>query len=368
MKKILFVNDTSKSKNIGCQITMEVINKALPHFSKKKVDRLPLSVINETKFLKKTKGLLPDKDTSFNQVVKNWRGIEFPNVKKIFEYVKKNDVIIINGEGSVISNKPHTKMIAMIIYIAKQVYTNKKVVLFNFTSDLGYEGKWLGRTVYPMCDYIFVREKQSLQEVSKLNSKVKFIPDIGLMLFDYDKIKKGKYVLLGGSSFFNKVSFTKSQDLACQTYQKIINQYPDIQFVGGSWHKDEWLSKLAGSNYTYVKVRDYKHYAYLLKNAICNITGRHHGIVLSACLNIPFLAFEANCYKTLGDVKSYIYNRKIQSTVFSYTNFYDKQFFMKMNNIFKHELLYKETLLKNKEVNKILFDTLEKAILDVLKT
>jgi len=355
MKKLLFINDTSKSLNIGCQVTMHCINRWLNN-CKYEVTRFPLEIINSKWFKKIPKGILYD-DWGLNELYNNWIDHGSDPMKEYINYVLDNifdcDFIIANGEGSIIRDKRHTRTLLYILYIAKKIF-GKKIILFNFTSDLQEEGSYLGEIIYPLLDWVSTREMESYSEVKKYNANVQFIPDMVLTLRNYKEVKEGKYILLGGSSYFNTVERKKNIKYAIALYQDLVNNYPQYKFIGCAWNKDDWLSKIEAFNYEYVEARNWKHYARLVRDSIMNITGRHHGIILSYVFNIPYLAFEANCHKTKGDASTYIY-RENPYEPFSYL---DKSLdiIKAMNNLLDNECQYKNNILNEKKKMYKLYD------------
>ena len=97
MKKILFINDTSKSKNLGCQATMYCINHLLSEFKDYNIKRFPLEYTN-SKWLKKTPRKLPTLIWTMDMTYNEWLEDSNKNkdllTSKILKMINNCDIIL----------------------------------------------------------------------------------------------------------------------------------------------------------------------------------------------------------------------------------------------------------------------------------
>ena len=239
MKKAILINDTSDERHIGCD-----------------------NVIKNIKYLCRKNNI--EITTTFTRADIN------KHSAKCFESMKTCDIIIINGEGS-LHDKYGRKWF---IKVLKLIPKNKKAVLIN--SVWHNMGKI---TELNKLSLVSVRELNSYESLTKTHPKLKKVRIVPDVLFYIQQMPKKLNIGYGDS-----VSSDITDKLKCHA-----NYFP-LQYnkVG----KPKYPSELAKNDI----------YSYLnwLKSLDLHITGRFHGVCLSAMAGTPFLALASNARKIEG--------------------------------------------------------------------
>ncbi len=247
MKKAILINDTSQECHLGC---VQVINN---------IEKLcEANLINI--FARYTRHHIAD------------------NVRRdLKENIKKADIIIINGEGS-LHHHPRRNTRWFPIFL-KMIPDKKKTVLINtLWQDMGKLGediKYLDKL-----NLISVRESLSYKNLLSIYpypDKVLLIPDL-IFATEIEEMKIGY-----GDSVHHKIK---------DILKKKKNFLPLSYIDRGHYNE---IRKVA--------LPSLQAYINWLKSLDLYVTGRFHGVCISALAGIPFLALTSNSHKIEGILK-----------------------------------------------------------------
>ena len=248
--KILIINDTSISSQMGCQAVMSAFRD--------------LTKGHNVRFLA-TASLLGIR----------WKGPG--SEKKILEQIPLgvrdeilwSDIVILNGEGSI----HHNNHIADLAILSMANSLGKKTWMVNavFERNDGFH-KTLGKI-----DKFIVRERHSLDCARGITDRVKEMPDV---FWNHDMSVRG-----GDRTYITCYHNARKKDVGL-VLDELRKEYDYIS-LGGGWGID-WKERLVEK----------------IDDAGLIITGRHHGVYLAAKLGIPFIAMGSNTHKVEGIIKS----------------------------------------------------------------
>ena len=272
---ILLIGDTIKSKNLGCQLVSHSFREGFKkYFSEESVTYLDLF-----------------KPTS---------------------YVSPNyDKVIVNGEGAI------SKSVNENIYnpVVKCLEEGIPTHFTNFTYDpriirgkeftpsinYGFEKEWMD--VFKRCVTVSVRDPISYQYLKERGIKeVKLYPDIGFTIGNNNSKERSNRVLLGLGSITKRADINKNQikmlinNITELNYEVYLLDWPSHPHSDGYY-----LQGLANNQNVFYKQVTFQEYFELCQTSKLNITGRHHGVVMSAAAQCPYITFETNMWKTEGD-------------------------------------------------------------------
>lgn len=182
-----------------------------------------------------------------------------PNNQSYHHYkkqLKKVDLVIVNGEGSI-----HDDLRPDLLEIAKEYPSVLVNSVFQNNTILNGINHFL---------HISVRESYSAKELKKIGIHAEIIPDIifsNNFIKNYITSQKNNQVLITDSVLNEDENYLFQR---YNNYIQLISNRPDKETI-------KIISK---------------------SSAIC--TGRLHGVVLAAMLNIPFSAYSSNTHKIKG--------------------------------------------------------------------
>ncbi|MCK4442719.1 MAG: polysaccharide pyruvyl transferase family protein [Sulfurovaceae bacterium] len=277
--KTVVINDTSYEAHHGCQTVMNNIFKLL------KLQKIEI--------------------LATNPVARDW------NHKEFIDNLKKADIVIINGEGTLHHSQKRAKILSEIIPFSKNL--NKKVILINATIEDNDE--YIMNNIR-LADLIFVRESMSHNYLLKKNIQSTVVPDMTFYTDIVPKHREKKYIAYTDSVYnelsiellnesrnrtdaifippLKLTSFDKSikiffRDRLKWILFKIINmlkidmEYERLIYLYFTNNFNDYLDKLYESK--------------LL------IAGRFHSICFGILTQTPFVALKSNSFKVEGLLK-----------------------------------------------------------------
>jgi exopolysaccharide biosynthesis predicted pyruvyltransferase EpsI len=186
------------------------------------------------------------------------------------------DLLIINGEGTIHKYPRNTKWLPIVI---NNTSANVKIILINTLwqemDELPHLKRHLNRI-----SLISVREQASYNDLIRVYNrpdKIVITPDV-IFATSFDKQKIGY-----GDSVRKEIR---------KRLRKQKNYFPMSYIEQGCYHDIESLN--IPSLHSYIS---------WLKGLELYVTGRFHGVCLSAMANTPFLAFKSNSHKIQGILK-----------------------------------------------------------------
>jgi len=246
IKKVLLINDTSHEAHIGSRSVINVIRQLC---AKYKI------------FLH---------NTLTRQQIKEF---EKEDLKEIIE---RNDIVLINGEGS-LHHHPRTAT-KFFPEIMKLIPIEKKTVLINaLWEKMNYKGI---KEDIKKLDLISFRESLSYNDFHSNfeHDNTRIVPDL-IFYNNFDNI--------------NKIGYSDSVKKEMRDTFKRKDTYMPLNYI----HVGTYLSP---KELTYPSLNSY---ILWLKNLELFITGRFHGVCLSVLAGTPFLAYKSNSHKIQGLLK-----------------------------------------------------------------
>jgi len=245
-----------------------------------------------------------------------------------YDLLEWADIIYINGEGNVVNGTDKYGVyrigalyILFLAYVAKKHF-NKYCAIINHTVDPNNEdAEEIIKNVYPLLDYIAVREPYSIKTLHKMGIKnVELVPD-ALFTFVPDTDKNSwkpsdilnkeidftrPYICIGDSSGIKSRTNEVKWDVY-DIYSKLIKQLrtitPQIVFVDGFNGGHESINRIVKENKIgriNLENCNYKELYHVLSNAEIFISGRWHASILSLLAGTPILLWGADSHKTRG--------------------------------------------------------------------
>lgn len=263
---------------------------------------------------KHEKETVPDRADQFDEAAS--RMLDGKILPFELDLVKECDAVVVNGEGAIYPGSGRfARYPLFLMYVIKR-YLNKPCCIVNHTVETDDdEVEDMIRLVYPLLDYVAVREPWSARELDRigLKRKVAVVPD-ALFSFrpqedwspppalrreiDFEK----PFICLGDSSALPRVSWDVSL-----VYQKLIRQLQGIcdQIVLVDGNSEctgvfRELTQELGMARVTVENCSYADLHHVFAHSLLYLSGRWHPSILSAMAGTPFVLWGANSHKTQG--------------------------------------------------------------------
>jgi hypothetical protein len=313
IQKILLVNDTTDDNNLGCKATTnalyELIEERLPNFE----------VMGAIKLFHTERPeiapYIPTNPDELDMFCSNWlKDMQNGVISYEMDKLKRCDVVLVNGEGSIYKDVLKCRYQLFICYLAKK-YLNKKVYIVNHTADISLIHDMAVR-VYSLLDGIVAREPYSKAHLESFGIKnITLAPDA---VFKYDipnteklsgRLPVGfdinkKFMIIGGTSLNNPLYEQWFGKWSLEDFYKMILSIRDltgIQVLLSDVGGDDFLRNLDKAQDIFYGKFSYTDYMILCTKALVHLSGRHHGSCLAAISGCPLLGLTANTHKMEGD-------------------------------------------------------------------
>jgi len=296
--KILLVCDTSTNPNLGCQAnTAAMYQNILKYQPKADINCVTLRDL----LLNKPIQMATRTHRKGKPVNRTSTGISLGSY----------DHMIINGEGGM-GEYGGGRLSAVssgvfdLIHRAKK--SKAKVHMVNYTHNIrSGPNNVTAKHAYGICDSVCVREPLSYDRVRPLHDQVKLFPDLASTHTKPD-VERENIIMVGGGTCL-KVTPT---EVAYAAYERIIKhlmEYKDYQIIVVGWPSmkkgdDEFFNGFM-SKYKlpvkHINLTYYQDYIDLCAKSVLNVTGRHHGVVMSFLAGCPMVPIDAKSCKVRGD-------------------------------------------------------------------
>lgn len=233
------------------------------------------------------------------------------------------DIVVFNSEGNVVNGidqwgryKEGPRYILFLEYLAKKM--GKKAAVINHTVDPDSEdGIEMVQHVYPMMDYVSVREPLSVGKLEEfgVKRKVAYIPDA---LFSYvpepnwepsEELKSiidfsKPYICLGDSSGISSLASTVKWDLyyvfsdLIAELRKICPQVVVVDGFSGGLRELNELVKQEKLPCVNLHNCPYEDLIEVLGRAKCFVSGRWHASIMGLLSGTPFILWGSDSHKT----------------------------------------------------------------------
>ncbi len=270
MKNILVLNDSIESTNFGCQLVSQSLRKTI-------------------------KQVYPDSTVTY-----------IPMGERNYKPKPGYDLVIVNGEGSF---GHHSKTPEGFIHLTPMMKSfmdsGIDVHLVNLSIQCSLDILKDNEFFLSRCKVVALREPISYLYLLKNTSltNLKLYPDLGTNYFEEEKVEKDLDFCFGFGALAKEHESIRPQ---IDAYFKALNIMTEegytSKYLGfpGNPFSD---GKLATGKLDGIEIEEetFVEYYNSVKQAKINLTGRHHGAVMSFLGKTPFLSFNANMWKTEGD-------------------------------------------------------------------
>jgi polysaccharide pyruvyl transferase WcaK-like protein len=242
-----------------------------------------------------------------------------------FLLFKESDLVIINGEGNIVNGTDQNgkyriggRYILFLGYFIKK-YMDKYCALINHTVDPDNNAaREMIKIVYPLLDYISVREPLSVEKLRSIGfkGKVDFIPDA---LFSYTppdrwfppawlkkKIDFNKpYICIGDSSGIRTSTGHSVSWNIVEVFSDLIKKLRKISsqiiFIDGFSFGNEKINRVCRrNNLIQINIEncEYHDIYFILQKASLFMSGRWHASILALLGGTPIISWGADSHKT----------------------------------------------------------------------
>ena len=316
---ILLLNDTSNWYHFGCTATSYALIEGIKRFGHK-VTTLPItSTYNISSF--------PNSLIGFND--KNNINKFIQDNSEIIELLKKNDILVINGEGTLHGLNKAPLGLLYLAYITK-IEFGKVVQILNHsaypehnTTISNNEASTIYKLVYSIVDFISIREPFSYNTMKKLgiNATESFdcLPLYIKNHYFRSNIKKSQEIIIAGSATWLQLNIPSKEKGNINEYTiglmglneyllKMISRGFKIKFLYGAnsypAKDDQEFIEYMQSNflldlevYNATSLNDWLR---VIEEATLLISGRFHHTIAAACFGTDFIALNSNTPKMEG--------------------------------------------------------------------
>ena len=317
-QKVLLLNDTTKWYHFGCAATSLSIKEEITKLGYK-LTSLP---ITETYKL-----------FNFPKNYRDFSKIEFFDIfaesnKEILSAIQKNDIIIINGEGTLHGVGPAPLSLLYVAYIAKK-FLRKHIEIINHSvypqDDLSIDKSEITKLyqlVYKTIDFEAIREPLSLSLMKKLSvTALESFDCLPLYIKNHYKphgTKDHKTLLIGGSAAGHLNIFSNDQGNS-HKFEQELSQFIDyinkmselgykIEFLYGAQDhpsKDDkeliaFIETKLKTKWTVTTAKTLDEWLYNIEKATILVSGRFHHTIAAACLGTNFIVLNSNTPKIDG--------------------------------------------------------------------
>lgn len=267
---IAIYNDTIGSSNFGCQLVSHSLRRALTD-------------------------IYPDSS------------LEFIPMGELRACTSIPDLIIINGEGSFGHITAIPAGFDLLRFVLDSYKGKAPIYLVNTSVQVPLTFISQAENLLKQCDLVTLRESLSynfLKENTSL-SNLKVFPDLGTYYFkDREQTGKDVDITFGLGAI---LKFIRPTSIKIKEYVEIFNELAQdnysiavLDFPGNPMSDLKALSPFLSPKILNVN-GTFEDYFNIVSRAKLNVTGRHHGAVMSFIGRTPFYTFESNMWKTEGD-------------------------------------------------------------------
>ncbi len=260
---------------------------------------------------------------------------------RIFPYearcLRDCDCVVINSEGHIVRGvmpdgryRPGALYVLFMAYMARKHF-GKYCAIINHTVDPGNaDAEEMIRTVYPMLDYVSVREPLSIDELRRIGyqGEVRFCPDALFTLRPREhwepsaELKRlvdfsRPFICLGDSAGMRSDASTVKWNVA-DVYSELIDRLREVcrqvVVVDGFARTHEGVNRAARRkkaakldlvNCPYTELIE------VLKRSVMLVSGRWHASIMATLGGTPFLLWGADSHKTRALCHLYDYPTRL---------------------------------------------------------
>ncbi len=250
----------------------------------------------------------------FDEFAHMWLSQQEPS--GMLPILQESDLVVFNGEGSILQRAPKGTRPLFLLYLAKH-YLGKPCAIINHTAHLETSVPVLlamARRVYPMMDYVSVREPASRRNLieNQVLDDVEVVPDALFADALHDDVSgrvsmtryggsSNRQVCISGSSL-SRLASPWRPDASFEDLVAALRERDLEPVLVAKDESDQFLRNVAQRTGTPFFGAEHTHdeLTALLEKSRLFISGRYHPNILSAMAGCPFLPLTANSHKIEG--------------------------------------------------------------------
>jgi polysaccharide pyruvyl transferase WcaK-like protein len=253
---------------------------------------------------------------------------------ELINKISVNEIVIINGEGTLHGLRPAPLCLLYVAYIAKK-FLHKNVQIINHSvypqDDLSLTDPkiiTIYKEVYNSLDFIAIREPLSFELVKNLGIPCEESFDcLPLYIKDHYKTsehkKEKKILLIAGSAAWLHLNILADDRGNIEEFEKELGQFIayidematrgyEIKFLYGAQEypakDDRELISFIKPRLNYfceiITAKSLTEWLSIVEQASLLVSGRFHHSLAAACLGTPFIALNSNTPKIMGLMKA----------------------------------------------------------------
>ena len=321
-KKVLLINDTTYWYHFGCTATSKALKLAI------EATGATLQAISITETYKIV-GAPTTKDGFLNK--DNFQSFVDAN-RDLMEAIRDNDILVINGEGTLHGLRQAPLSLLYIAFAAKK-FLGKNVEIINHSvypqDDLKLDKPEITEIyelVYNHIDYSAIREPESFNLMKRLG--VPAVQSFDCMPFyirekyKFHKTKDTRTLLVAGSAAWLHLNILSSERGNIDEFEdglsgfiqylhKMSEQGYRIEFLyGAAEHpaKDDrefmaFIEPRLSTSWTVIEAKSLDEWLGHIERANLLVSGRFHHTIAAACLGTNFIILNSNTPKVEGMAK-----------------------------------------------------------------
>ncbi|MDX8430423.1 MAG: polysaccharide pyruvyl transferase family protein [Candidatus Algichlamydia australiensis] len=315
-QSLLLLNDTSECYHWGCTGTSQAMREEIQEIG---YALESISILD----LRNLEGV-PSSFSLFDEKEK-FQLFKQSN-PSLCERLKKSDIVVINGEGSIHMMRPLPRALLYVAYISKKFFGKHTEIINHscFPEDClkvdDEETRDLYAGVYKTVDYVCVREPLSRTVlnslgVEKVDESFDSLPLYIRKHYTVPQKAASNTIVLAGSVDWKE----EGMKIVVQELKKLEEQGYKIQVLVGAKDRPayddklfvEFLSDELKSGWELIDAKSLDEWLGAIANADLLVSGRFHHTIAAICLKTPFVVLNSNTPKIEG-MLSIMPNRHVE--------------------------------------------------------
>ncbi len=329
-KKVLLINDTTNWYHYGCTATSSALKLAIEKTG------CILSTISITETYKITGAPCTAEAFTNRELYQDF----YERNRELMEAIRSNDILVINGEGTLHGLRQAPLSLLYVAFIAKK-FLNKRVEIVNHSvypqDDLSLDNLDITdiyKLVYNTIDYAAVREPESFELMQRLGVRVvqsfDCMPLYIREKYQFHNKKDAKTLLIAGSAAWLHLNILSSDRGNIEEFEqglagfiRYLDQMTDrgykIEFLYGAPEypaKDDrefmaFIGQRLKTPWTVIEAKSLEEWFGTIERATLLVSGRFHHTIAAACLGTSSIILNSNTPKIEGMRRSLGYGEII---------------------------------------------------------
>ncbi|MBN1973073.1 MAG: glycosyltransferase [Sedimentisphaerales bacterium] len=310
-KKILLVNDTGQSTNLGCKIVSKVFYDLFGSSNQKSAicDNIPLGYLSEyfRDIAIKPKDCMTQQNSDFPSYLPYAPSVPFDtwefkaeSIKStdldLCERIKSCDAILVNGEGTIHHN--FMRGLSLLAIMKTAIDLSRPVLLFNATVQ-AIEPRIL-ESIIPKLEFVHAREMRTFGELKKFNRNIFCAPDIAFLSKQKSSLESKTFPNAKDYCLITAGILAKAE-LIQGLFDNVKRKGLKPLYLCISDSEEEMLASKWGSENNLDMIKAWEIPAEEIVSFMSQfpmaISGRHHMNICLMAAGVPFIPMPSNTWK-----------------------------------------------------------------------